>query len=256
MRTSLAAQLQQGINFRDLGGLVMQDGRRIRPNCLFRSGALNELSDADLALLATLPDAAVIDYRDRRESDLHPDRLWATARYYPVAANPHGAQVSASLDTLVGEAMENFDADAFMRELYTLLPFNNPAYQQLAALLRDPHTPTIIQHCAVGKDRTGIGVALVLFALGATYDTVLQDYLLTQNALAPFRDRLLTRFHDRLNAQARAKLLVVLSVQPDCLRAALDEIIRRYATPAAWLAEEYQLDAAACARLRDRFLEG
>lgn len=250
-----AIALENGINFRDLGGLRMQDGRRVRPGMLFRSGALSDLSDADLSLLSTLPATAVIDYRDARESDIHPDRLWETASYYAAPANPLQAQVSASLDTLVSEAIHDFDADAFMLELYRLLPFENPAYRQLVDLLRDENTQTIIQHCAVGKDRTGIGVALVLFALGADKQTILQDYLMTQQTLAPFRDTLLTRFNDRLDASGLRKLDFVLSVHPHCLQAAFDEIEARYGTAQQWLAREYGLDADACDAIRSRFLE-
>ena len=38
-------------NGRDLGGLVMQDGRRIKPYRLVRSGNLSRASDADVAIL-------------------------------------------------------------------------------------------------------------------------------------------------------------------------------------------------------------
>ena len=38
-------------NARDMGGLVMQDGRTIRSGMLLRSGNLNKASDADVAIL-------------------------------------------------------------------------------------------------------------------------------------------------------------------------------------------------------------
>lgn len=245
---------EQGINFRDMAGLAGKDGRLIRPGCLFRSGALSDLSDADLAQLAALPLVHVIDYRDPGECEHHPDRLWPGAIYHALPANPLSAQVSASLDTLVGEAIHDFDAEAFMRELYRQLPFSNPAYRQLAALLRDPATTSLVQHCAVGKDRTGIGSAILLFALGASVQTVMADYMLTQQTLAPFRDQMLTRFAARLDASGMAKLNYVLSVHPDLLQASLDEITRRYDSVEHWLAAEFQLDQAACAALQQRFL--
>ncbi|TOM61905.1 C4-dicarboxylate ABC transporter, partial [Vibrio parahaemolyticus] len=65
------------------------------------------------------------------------------------------------------EILEQFDPQAFMFRLYELLPLNNPAYHQLVNLLQQPEKGGIVQHCAVGKDRTGVGSALVLFALGA-----------------------------------------------------------------------------------------
>ncbi|OON38577.1 C4-dicarboxylate ABC transporter [Izhakiella australiensis] len=254
MAISSALSPQQGINFRDLGGLPAQDGRLVRSGCLFRSGALDALSDDDLAQLAGLPLIHVVDYRDADESRLHPDRLWSGAVYHAVPANPLSAKVSASLDTLVGEAIHDFDAEAFMLELYRLLPFNNPAYHHLCALLRDSNTTSLVQHCAVGKDRTGIGSALVLFALGASKETVMQDYLLTQKTLAPFRDRMLSLFASRLDSHGLDKLNYVLSAHETCLQAAFDEIERQYGSIDRWLAREYQLDDVARAALQQRFL--
>ncbi|MBN0904105.1 tyrosine-protein phosphatase, partial [Pseudomonas aeruginosa] len=40
--------LQGGINFRDLGGQLAADGRRVRSGKLLRSGALNRLTAEDL----------------------------------------------------------------------------------------------------------------------------------------------------------------------------------------------------------------
>ncbi|SFN50632.1 Protein tyrosine/serine phosphatase [Izhakiella capsodis] len=254
MAISSPVNPQHGINFRDLGGLPAQDGRLIRPGCLFRSGALNELSDDDLLQLAGLPLIHVVDYRDAGESELHPDRLWPGAVYHVMPANPLSAKVSASLDTLVGEAIHDFDAESFMLELYRLLPFNNPAYRHLSALLRDPTTTSLLQHCAVGKDRTGIGSALVLFALGASKETVMRDYLQTQQNLAPFRDRMLSLFAAKLDTSGLGKLEYVLSVHRSCLQAAFEEIEQHYGSIDDWLAQEFQLDNSARALLQRRFL--
>ncbi len=84
-----------------------------------------------------------------------------------------------------------------MFRLYELLPLNNPAYYQLVNLLKQPEKGGIVQHCAVGKDRTGVGSALVLFALGADLDTVMEDYLLTNETLAPYRKHLLKNMQKR-----------------------------------------------------------
>ena len=60
--------LQGGINFRDLGGQLAADGRRVRSGKLLRSGALNRLTAEDLNHLDTLPLSRVLDYRVLRTS--------------------------------------------------------------------------------------------------------------------------------------------------------------------------------------------
>ncbi|TFT45572.1 tyrosine-protein phosphatase, partial [Proteus mirabilis] len=183
--------LTGGINFRDLGGKKLSNGGIIKPGLLFRSGSLDRLTDTDQALLIDKNLFQILDYRDTGEIVDKPDRVWEGAQYYHAPANPLSKEVSANLEKLTPEILEQFDAKAFMFQLYKLLPINNPAYKQLATLLKQPEKGGVIQHCAVGKDRTGVGSALVLFALGASLDVVMEDYLLTNETLAPFRAYLL-----------------------------------------------------------------
>ncbi|KAA8997280.1 tyrosine-protein phosphatase [Affinibrenneria salicis] len=246
--------LDGGINFRDLGGNRAADGRRIRQGKLFRSGSLDLLSEADCRHLAGVPVADVVDYRDPDEAAARPDILWSGARYHAVPANPLRHEVTANLESLSAEQLAAFDARAFMLELYRRLPFDNAAYRQLASLLRQPSQGALVQHCAVGKDRTGIGSALVLFALGADEQTVLEDYLLTQTTLAPFRQQLLTQLSATLNDKALRQFDWVLSVQEVFLMTALREIRARYDSIDNWLTVEYGLDSEARAGLQARYL--
>ena len=63
-------------NARDLGGLVTADGWRVRPGILLRAPALGRLADRDVAVLAGLGPAYVVDLRDASEiADAPPDRL-------------------------------------------------------------------------------------------------------------------------------------------------------------------------------------
>lgn len=249
--------LEGGVNFRDLGGITAADGRQIRRGKLFRSGALDLLSDGDRAHLASVPVAHVVDYRDPDEAALRPDLLWDGARYHCVPANPLRAdfEVSANLESLGSEKLEEFDSRAFMLELYRRLPFDNPAYHHLVKLLQQPDDGAVVQHCAVGKDRTGIGSALVLFALGADEQTVLEDYLLTETTLTPFRQQLLTELSATLSEKALKRFSFVLSAQEEFLVTALHTIRERHGSVDGWLEQGYGLTASAREALRDKYLD-
>ena len=80
--------LQGGINFRDLGGQLAADGRRVRSGKLLRSGALNRLTAEDLNHLDTLPLSRVLDYRDPGEVARTPDKLSPLTHYLNAPANP------------------------------------------------------------------------------------------------------------------------------------------------------------------------
>ncbi|MFW2168142.1 tyrosine-protein phosphatase, partial [Enterobacter cloacae complex sp.6722794] len=133
--------------------------------------------------------------------------------YVHAPANPLAKEVSANLDKLTPEVLEKFDPQAFMFRLYELLPLNNAAYHQLVSMLKQPEKVGLVQHCAVGKDRTGIGSALVLFALGADVNTVIDDYLLTNETLAPFRNHLLEEFSKTMSENVVKKFEYVFSVR-------------------------------------------
>jgi protein-tyrosine phosphatase len=57
-----------------------------------------------------------------------------------------------------------------------------PSYRELFARLTGPARGPVVVNCSAGKDRTGVATALVLTALGVPYDTIRQDYLLSNGA--------------------------------------------------------------------------
>ncbi|AHG20494.1 C4-dicarboxylate ABC transporter [Chania multitudinisentens RB-25] len=235
------APLDGGINFRDLGGNSVADGRRIKRGVLFRSGSLERLTESDCAFLAEVPVRSVLDYRDADEVQARPDVLWQGVDYHHFPANPLSNEVNANLEKLTNETLAGFDAQAFMLKLYRHLPFNNSAYRQLAQLLVTPESGAIVQHCAVGKDRTGVGSALVLLALGADEATVVEDYLLTETTLAAFREHMLDQLSIRLNTAALAQFAHVLSAREEFLMTALSCIREQYGSADCWLESEYGL---------------
>jgi protein tyrosine/serine phosphatase len=252
--------LDGGINFRDLGGNQAADGRRIKRGLLFRSGSLDRLTSKDCDFLSNNSVVQILDYRDADEVKAKPDVLWQGASYHNIPANPLSSEVNANLEKLTNETLATFDEHAFLLELYRRLPFNNQSYKQLVSLLHNcvslEHSATgIVQHCAVGKDRTGIGSALVLLALGANESTVLEDYLLTETALTPFRERMLAELALKLNDQALGKLAFLLSAKEEFIQMALHSIQERYGSCERWLQQEFGLGSTEREKLQLYFLE-
>ena len=54
-------------------------------------------------------------------------------------------------------------------------------------LVRSEVFPLLV-HCSIGKDRTGIVVALLLFALGVPEETIYADYMLSNDYLVALRE--------------------------------------------------------------------
>lgn len=247
--------LEGGINFRDLGGNTVADGRRIKRGWLYRSGALDTLTEQDQQFLSAIPVKHILDYRDADEVAAKPDILWPGCEYHNVPANPLSNEVNANLERLTAETLAAFDPQAFMLKLYQKLPFDNAAYRKLASLLGQPNGGALVQHCAVGKDRTGMGSLIILLALGADWNTIKEDYLLTETTLAGFRENMLDRLSITLPPEALEKFAYVLSVQELFIDTALQAIVDTYGTTDNWLEKEYGIDAQMRETLRDRYLE-
>lgn len=241
-----AVPVKNGINFRDLGGIKTMDGRQIRPRLLYRSGEFSRITTDEQAFLSNeLKLHYILDYRDQDEINRYPDNLWHNANYINVPANPLNDTVTASFTTeLESHSLELKKKSPydFMIKLYQLLPFNNAAYHQLVSLLLNSNGQPLVQHCAVGKDRTGVGVALTLFALGVSEENVMQDYLLTEQLLHNFREKILDQYKSKLTSEDFEKQKMIFAAKKEYLTAAITAIKQRYDTIDNWLAKEYQLD--------------
>ncbi len=163
-------------NLRDVGGVGTVDGRRVRLGLLLRSAlpAADDLVPEDFAW----PPSVVIDLRSPLELLAgHPlDSLGARVVNLPL------------LDTL--QPGQHHEHDGTLASLYRQV-HNHAAHLlvDLVTEIADADGPVLV-HCAAGKDRTGIAIALVLRLLGVGQEEVLADYLLTEQAAGAIDQRL------------------------------------------------------------------
>ncbi len=158
-------------NFRDVGGFATPNGT-VRRGRLYRSDGLHQVSESGLAELRALGCVTVFDLRTTPELDERPGPL-------PVVHLPlHeelGTDDIADAMTITGHGA----GVSWLESLYLLLLERaTPQFRTIFALLADEARLPAIVHCAGGKDRTGITVALVLSALGVARDDVLDDFAL------------------------------------------------------------------------------
>jgi protein-tyrosine phosphatase len=168
-----------GCNFRDIGGYAAADGRTVRWGKVYRTGVLSYFTENDHPALRRLGVRAICDLRRAEEREREPTRWpdaaaqalsWDDGEHIPTI------RVLAALrpDTAAGM----FDA---MLDLYRALPeWMGPRIRGLFECLATGQAPLVV-HCAAGKDRTGLAVAVLLRALGVSHDTVVKDYLLTND---------------------------------------------------------------------------
>ena len=163
-------------NVRDLGGLTRPDGARIKDNVLFRSGHLGRASAGDIKRLADWGVKRIIDMRDRRERERRPDRAVPGAENIwcpPVVDLEAVIPIKSSVPREVREVFHEF------YRLLALHPDAIGAYERFFRELLAAEGAPVLWHCSQGKDRTGVGAMLLLSALGFDRETVIEEYMLT-----------------------------------------------------------------------------
>ncbi|WP_031072336.1 tyrosine-protein phosphatase [Streptomyces sp. NRRL WC-3742] len=155
-------------NFRDAGGIGA-----LRTGVLYRSGSLHTLTEEGAGRLKDLGLRTVVDLRSTFELEVWPDEL-------------HGLDVeSLSVPTLPANR-EDLDRP-WPEDQASLYPFMaETAGPSLAAVVRrlaEPGATPAVVHCAVGKDRTGLTIAVLQSLLGASPDEITADFLLSNIGL-------------------------------------------------------------------------
>ena len=169
-------------NFRDLGGYETTDGRTVKWGEVYRSGELPRLSDEDVAKLEEKDIRTVVSFLTEKEVEARgPDRLPANTVEVTL---PMEAGNLGDLTAVVNEARKTGDFSQVPPDI-------NPdihrrlmveAGEYYAALLReiaDPASRPLVFHCSHGIHRTGTASAILLSALGVPWETVREDYLLS-----------------------------------------------------------------------------
>lgn len=245
--TSVPSALLQGAsNFRDVGGYLTADGRRVRRGHVFRSDHLAGLTDADVARLQALGVGHSLDFRGVAEFTATPYDI-AGVRRVALTIEP---TVIARMQALVAQGIvpSTEETVELMRETYRdFVNHNAGTYGRFLKHLLEHPTPQVF-HCTAGKDRTGFAAALLLSALGVDRRTIEQDYLLTNQ---------LYRRDARLEGKGHPHVMQVLwQVQPEFLHAAFEVIDAQHGGMQDYLHGAIGLTPQEVAELRRMLLEG
>ncbi len=163
--------LEQGSNFRDIGGYVAFGGRNVRWGMIYRSGAQPLLTAADLARIRSLGLSRLVDLRSNEERIIAPSKITGI----PTTAVGYGL-----MDMVKGaSSLKNG------YELYRNFPtFLAPELKVVFADLLHGDAP-VAYNCSAGQDRTGFVTAMILSALGTPREVIVSDYLISMKVRHP-----------------------------------------------------------------------
>jgi protein-tyrosine phosphatase len=203
-RPARALRIDGVLNARDIGGVSGELGP-VRTGLVLRSACLSELTSDGARTLAGLGLRTVIDLRTPLERQEEPNRLAAAAGLEGV--RELRVELLATLNDLPSNSVGMYQ--------HLVERCGCGIVAVLEELARPGALPALV-HCLVGKDRTGLTVALLLDLLGVDRTKIVADYI-----------------ESNLGLGSKAHTLV----QAEVMEATLADLDKRYGSPQGYLVE-------------------
>jgi protein-tyrosine phosphatase len=155
-----------GRNFRDLGGHPTAEGKRVRSNMIFRSAHLAEVPEespirsAGLRTVVTLQSRTEISILGPPQADVLREVRW---EHIPIGDRWFREREPISL--IPG------------REHHSILHDFREDWRTFFNILAERDVYPLLFHCSAGRDRTGVGAAMLLELLGVSRERIVADFL-------------------------------------------------------------------------------
>jgi protein-tyrosine phosphatase len=233
-------ELEGAVNVRDLGNLPTADGQRTAGGRLLRADNLQELSSSDVEkLVCDIGVTTVVDLRSPNELNSEgPAPLDSVAgvrhAHHPVLPEV-GSNTDMIADALLTKAAHDRSRYPDDPVCGHYLGYLEDRPDQIVAALRSiAHAEgAALVHCAAGKDRTGVVVALALTVAGVGAQDVIDDYAASGDRAEAIVARL-----RRSRTYARdidSKPVTAHRVRRETMAAFLEQMGSRYGGVARWL---------------------
>lgn len=248
------------VNLRDIGGVSGLGGRTVKKNVLLRSGELWRLCEEDKRMLRDRYHLGLIaDFRKQDEVTERPDDAIEGAVYHHIDVMEEIVGKSTGKYDLEKTAGQQ-DVDSAMRSLYREIVTDAGARRQyryfLQLLLENPDGHAALFHCYAGKDRTGLGAALILGILGVSFEDMMWDYLLTNEQRAEENARIIEAEREKgASPEVVAALYKIYGVDASYLEAARDEVMTRWGGFSSYVREGIGFSDEETAAFRKKYLE-
>lgn len=235
--------LEGALNFRDLGGYPAGRGKSVRWGRVFRAESLASLTPSDLSWLRhTLGLRLVCDFRGASERAAAPDRVEARQTLsLPIEpSSPRALEEALSKPRDLGESYIQWIEEK-----------SESVYGPLLARIADAKNLPLVFHCTAGKDRTGVGAALLLGLLGVSRKNIIADYALTNLSYPTLAANLKK---NPTYAAIADKMLPLLVANPDWIEGTLNHLQKNYGSVESYAVHKAKLSPRQIEQIRSHLL--
>lgn len=237
-------------NFRDIGGYKNYDKKRIKWGMLYRSGKIDSLDAESIQRMRNLHLKTLIDFRDPQIFTQPPaDLQLENIMHMPISLYP----LNKLIERINNNELKRGDACVFMQDLFIALSKKaTTTYKSMFNQLLMPENYPVVLTCNYGKDYTGFAVVLILSALNIPEETIMDEYLLTNQYLDK-RSVSLNLVDFPLDTQEAVTALMTADEQ--YLNCVLKRIKRRYGNIHNYLEQELNMTPEKQKRLQEILLQ-
>ncbi|MGM0873266.1 MAG: tyrosine-protein phosphatase [Bacillota bacterium] len=247
-------------NFRDIGGLQTEDGRRVKSGVLFRSDDISRITKNDLAMLQEFGLKLICDLRTVNERKFKmyqiPENWGTVVKHIPIYHGSQDLSHRAFFNLLVGKS-KDINFEDMIKEFYHCMVNERKAEirEVISSVANDQHVPALI-HCTGGKDRTGLIAALIQLFLGFSYETVIDQYL-RSNALVEPRMKKAERFIRIMSLYriSPERIKPLLIVNKAYLENVLQDMFKQYGSVESYLMNGCGIEERTLHQLKDMLIE-
>lgn len=249
-------------NFRDVGGLPTTDGRRVRFGRLYRSGHLAHATEQDTAFLDGLGLHTIFDFRNSADHKLDGyDVELAGVRNVniPLSDPADGTEFwrlvrDGDIEQLRSILADGKGAHRMITSYRSIITDRTDEHSRVLHALAEDSVPALM-HCAAGKDRAGLSIAVSLLAVGVEREAIEADYLLSNDAHRRYKVRRSDTSAAGMSDEVMELLNPLFGARAEYLTAAFTAIDETWGGTERYLAEGLKVSPETLGLLRERLTE-
>ncbi|CEJ60769.1 hypothetical protein PMG11_09331 [Penicillium brasilianum] len=185
------ANIEGALNFRSFGGYssnVSQDAVT-REGFIYRSGNLSSITNNGWEKIRELHISTIVNLTDMDEAnalyanDAQRSERTKGFKLLHLPLNQKEFDKTSLFTKYCGYVSEGYDGIA--QDYVSLLREGPAVIRKILLQIRDYPNEVFIIHCSMGKDRTGVVLAVLLILAGVSKETVSEEYCLSGAALEP-----------------------------------------------------------------------
>ena len=261
-------------NARELGG-YKAGNKVVKHGLLIRTGELKDAAPESVELLKEKYNLkAIVDFRMQSERVNIPDPEVPGVKYFGLSVVEMEDYFAKAKDVREVDKQllwKTNDRMALFEQAYeygmlgpeTYVSFlledrGKKAYKEFFKVLLDvEENGAVLWHCTDGKDRTGLAAMLILTALGADKDTIMEDYMLTNVYNAQTLEYVKSKFavSDMPQRKRDALMFMLGGVIERYMSDAIIALVNKYGSVKEYLFEELGVGDPEISVLQRKFLE-